>query len=74
MIVTKEPPHGLLLAGDRPSDKPVYERDDAAAASQGDTVHRWFNVADPDDVYTFDDLLADYKQLTWYVPATVHPE
>ena len=67
MAVTVEPANGrYLLAGER-SGQQCYQRDDSSAEiratfpTQRDTLpERWFNVADPDDVYAFEFLRKDY--------------
>lgn len=64
MSIADEPLYGYLLAGEYP-EKLLYERCDSVT----DIPERWFNVADEDDIYTFDDLVKDYPRLVWLTSA-----
>jgi hypothetical protein len=68
MAVTVEPANGCYLLAGAPGDQSCYRRDDRAAETRavsgrlasGVLEERWFNVADPDDVYEFAFLRKDY--------------
>lgn len=63
-----EPPAGYLLAGDYP-EQLLYARADWEPYILHEGPERWFNVADQDDIYTFEDLVKDYKTLVWLTEA-----
>lgn len=61
----KEPASGFLLVGQSGSQQ-LYVRDDEEAVHVAKTrpgftpEHRWFHIADVDDIYRYDDLLTDF--------------
>lgn len=48
-----------VLAMSAPSEGILYQRDDENAEGEA----RWFALSDPDDVYTFANLVKDYDSL-----------